>query len=74
MNIASEFDAKAKLIFRSAADPVYIKFGTTRVRDLSLDIKGGQLKLAGYVSALQDLEPFLKSNTERLSNHFLNHL
>ncbi|KAE9390767.1 hypothetical protein BT96DRAFT_925681 [Gymnopus androsaceus JB14] len=60
LNIASEFDAKAKLIFRSAADPVYIKFGTTRVRDLSLDIKGGQLKLVGEV-VKSFFEPSIKA-------------
>ncbi|KAJ3980729.1 hypothetical protein F5890DRAFT_1575470 [Lentinula detonsa] len=47
--IASIFDAEAKHTFRKSEDSVYVKFGTFRDRDPSVDIKSGQLKLPGCV-------------------------
>ncbi|KAK0222701.1 hypothetical protein EDD85DRAFT_860799 [Armillaria nabsnona] len=47
--IAECFDKTAKLRFRNAEEPAYIKFGTMRDRDPALDIRSGQLKLAGSV-------------------------
>lgn len=47
------FDHTTKLRFRSQDEPVYIKFGTMRDKDLSLDIRSGQMKLSGYASPLR---------------------
>ena len=46
--IAECFDKTTKLRFRNAEEPAYIKLGTIRDRDPALDIRSGQLKLAGY--------------------------
>ncbi|KAG6816742.1 hypothetical protein H0H87_003331 [Tephrocybe sp. NHM501043] len=47
-DIARCFDITTKLRFRNAKEPQYIKFGSARDKDLSLGIRGGQLKLQGY--------------------------
>jgi hypothetical protein len=47
--ITNVFDKTTKLRFRSQDDPQFIKFGTARDKDLTLGIRSGQLKLAGYV-------------------------
>ncbi|KAJ3859048.1 hypothetical protein EV359DRAFT_75728 [Lentinula novae-zelandiae] len=47
--IASIFDSDAKHTFRNPDDPVFIKFGTFRDRDPSVDIKAGQLKIPGNI-------------------------
>ncbi len=49
-NIAECFDKTTKLRFRNAEEPAYVKFGSMKDKDLALDIRSGQLKLAGYVS------------------------
>ncbi|KAF8802608.1 hypothetical protein BYT27DRAFT_7196548 [Phlegmacium glaucopus] len=41
------FDKTTKLRFRNADEPQYIKFGTIRDKDPSLNIRSGQLKLLG---------------------------
>ncbi|KAJ3918140.1 hypothetical protein F5877DRAFT_90847 [Lentinula edodes] len=41
--IASIFDSDAKHTFRNPDDPVFIKFGTFRDRDPSVDIKAGNI-------------------------------
>ncbi|OAX34642.1 hypothetical protein K503DRAFT_859084 [Rhizopogon vinicolor AM-OR11-026] len=41
------FDKTTKLRFRKPDEPSYIKFGTTRDKDMMYDIRSGQLKLAG---------------------------
>ena len=41
------FDTSTKLKFRSASDPLYIKFGTARDKEPQYDIRSGQLKLSG---------------------------
>ena len=43
------FDKTTKLRFRSAEEPQYIKFGSTRDNDESYNIRFGQLKLLGSV-------------------------
>ncbi len=45
--IADCFDKTTKHRFRSANEPAYIKFGTMRDTDARLDIRSGQLRLAG---------------------------
>ncbi|KAJ3769804.1 hypothetical protein FB446DRAFT_791054 [Lentinula raphanica] len=47
--IASKFDTEAKHTFRRPDDPVFVRFGSSRDRDLTVDIKLGQLKLPGQV-------------------------
>ncbi|PBK65412.1 hypothetical protein ARMSODRAFT_891913 [Armillaria solidipes] len=45
--IADCFDKTTKHRFRNANEPAYIKFGTMRDTDAQLDIRSGQLRLAG---------------------------
>ncbi|PBK82169.1 hypothetical protein ARMGADRAFT_1038780 [Armillaria gallica] len=45
--IAECFDKTTKHRFRNAKEPDYIKFGTMRDTDARLDIRSGQLRLAG---------------------------
>ncbi|KAK0448967.1 uncharacterized protein EV420DRAFT_836050 [Desarmillaria tabescens] len=45
--IAECFDATTKLRFRDIEEASFIKFGTMKDRDPKLDIRSGQLKLAG---------------------------
>ena len=47
-NICDCFDTTTKTRFRDASDPQYVKFGSTKDTDLSLGIRLGHLKLAGY--------------------------
>jgi len=46
------FDKTTKIRFRKPDEPSYIKFGSTREKDLKYDIRSGQLKLAGFVQIL----------------------
>jgi hypothetical protein len=46
-NITNSFDKTTKLTFRDIAEPQFIRFGSARDRDLMLNIRSGQLKLAG---------------------------
>jgi hypothetical protein len=46
-SMTTEFDRSAKLAFEKAANPLFIKFGGARDRDLKLNIRAGQLKLLG---------------------------
>lgn len=48
-SITKLFDRTTKIQFRGPDDPCYIKFGSARDRDPALSIRGGQLKLEGYV-------------------------
>ncbi|KZT00544.1 uncharacterized protein LAESUDRAFT_688021 [Laetiporus sulphureus 93-53] len=43
----NQFDKTTKLVFRSADDMAYIKFGSMRDRDPSVGIRNGQLTLSG---------------------------
>ncbi|KAK7472084.1 hypothetical protein VKT23_000203 [Stygiomarasmius scandens] len=45
--IVQVFDRTAKLVFRDPENPAFIRFGTAKDRDPSVDIRNGQLKLAG---------------------------
>ena len=47
--MVEHFDNSAKLRFKESSSPAFIKFGTARDKDPKYDIKGGVLKLAGYV-------------------------
>ena len=49
-DIARCFDNTTKLRFRNADEPQYIKFGSIRDKDPTLNIRSGQLKLLGYAS------------------------
>jgi hypothetical protein len=52
--MTSIFDKTTKLRFRNPDEPSYVKFGSTRDKDLKYDIRSGQLKLAGFVHLLWD--------------------
>ena len=41
------FDKTTKLRFRNAEEPEYVKFGSTRDKDETCNIRFGQLKLMG---------------------------
>ena len=47
--ITEAFDKTTKLSFRGVDSPSFIRFGGMRDRDVSVDIKNGQMKLAGSV-------------------------
>jgi hypothetical protein len=49
-NITNSFDKTTKLTFRNVAESQFIKFGSSRDRDPKLNIRSGQLKLAGWVN------------------------
>ncbi|PBK82153.1 hypothetical protein ARMGADRAFT_1019748 [Armillaria gallica] len=59
-NIAECFDKTTKLRFRNAEEPAYVKFGSMKDKDLTLDIRSGQLKLAGTEVA-SFFEPSVKA-------------
>ncbi|PBK65406.1 hypothetical protein ARMSODRAFT_940350 [Armillaria solidipes] len=59
-NIAECFDKTTKLRFRNAEEPAYVKFGSMKDKDLALDIRSGQLKLAGSEVA-SFFEPSVKA-------------
>ncbi|KAF8907433.1 hypothetical protein CPB85DRAFT_1254346 [Mucidula mucida] len=46
-HMASVFDKSTKLSFRTSNEPAYIRFGSARDKDLTVDIRNGQLKLDG---------------------------
>ena len=41
------FDKSSKLTFEKISNPLFIRFGGARDRDLKLNIRAGQLKLTG---------------------------
>ena len=41
------FDKSSKLTFEKTSNPLFIRFGGARDRDLKLNIRAGQLKLLG---------------------------
>ncbi|KAK0222693.1 hypothetical protein EDD85DRAFT_959951 [Armillaria nabsnona] len=59
-SIAECFDKTTKLRFRNAEEPAYVKFGSMKDKDLALDIRSGQLKLAGSEVA-SFFEPSVKA-------------
>ncbi|KAG1844158.1 hypothetical protein DFJ58DRAFT_29856 [Suillus subalutaceus] len=61
--ITDIFDSTTKLRFRNPEDPVYIKFGTIRDKDLQHGIRCGQLKLSGQDVA-KLFEPSISSIIE----------
>jgi hypothetical protein len=44
------FDKSTKLSFKDPGQPSFIRFGTAKDNDSSVDIKRGRLKLQGLVS------------------------
>ncbi|KAL0063220.1 hypothetical protein AAF712_009918 [Marasmius tenuissimus] len=63
--IVEEFDKTAKLRFKSANQSTYIRFGSLRDNDASLQIRNGQMVLPGVVVE-QCFEPSLIAVTERI--------
>ncbi|KAF8984611.1 hypothetical protein BDQ17DRAFT_1548799 [Cyathus striatus] len=61
--ITDMFDKKTKRFFKDDKDPQYIRFGTTKDRDLSLGIRAGQLKLPG-----SNIASFFKPSVECIVN------
>ncbi|KAK0448956.1 uncharacterized protein EV420DRAFT_1313075 [Desarmillaria tabescens] len=59
-NIIECFDKSTKLRFRNSDEPAYIKFGSMKDKDLVLNIRAGQLKLAG-TDVAGFFEPSIKS-------------
>ncbi|KAI6139333.1 hypothetical protein BKA82DRAFT_3988626 [Pisolithus tinctorius] len=59
--MADIFDKTTKLQFRNAGEPQYIKFGTIRDRELSYNIRSGQLKLSG-----QDVAKLFQPSVEEI--------
>lgn len=59
-NITECFDKTTKLRFRNSDEPAYIKFGSMKDKDLMLDIRAGQLKVAG-TDVASFFEPSIKS-------------
>jgi hypothetical protein len=51
-HIAECFDKSTKLSFKDPSQPSFIKFGTSRDTDPSVDVKFGQLKMSGSVIPL----------------------
>ena len=46
-HMTSIFDKSAKLSFRNPSAPAFIRFGTSKDKDLTVDIRSGQMKIAG---------------------------
>ena len=46
-HMTSVFDKSAKLSFRNPASPAFIRFGTSKDKDLTVGIRSGQMKIAG---------------------------
>ncbi|OAX34711.1 hypothetical protein K503DRAFT_803366 [Rhizopogon vinicolor AM-OR11-026] len=59
------FDKTTKLRFRKPDEPCYVKFGTIRDKDLTYDIRSGQLKLAG-----QDVADLFEPSVEAIIKAF----
>ncbi|KAK0222690.1 hypothetical protein EDD85DRAFT_1028139 [Armillaria nabsnona] len=59
-NITECFDKTTKLRFRNSDEPAYIKFGSMKDKDLALNIRAGQLKLAG-TDVAKFFDPSIKS-------------
>ncbi|PFH47369.1 hypothetical protein AMATHDRAFT_67869 [Amanita thiersii Skay4041] len=57
------FDRSTKLSFRNPASPAFIRFGTARDKDLTVDIKSGQMKLSG-----DDIVKMFKPSVEAIMN------
>ncbi|SJL14089.1 uncharacterized protein ARMOST_17544 [Armillaria ostoyae] len=68
--IADCFDKTTKHRFRSANEPGYIKFGTMRDTDTRLDIRSGQLRLAGS-DVTSFFEPSASSIMREIDNQRL---
>ncbi|EEB96453.1 hypothetical protein MPER_04412, partial [Moniliophthora perniciosa FA553] len=49
LHITSVFDKSTKHLFRDDSSICYIRFGSARDKDPSVDIKGGQMKISGDV-------------------------
>ncbi|RDB20559.1 Heat shock protein 12A [Hypsizygus marmoreus] len=64
-HIATCFDKTTKLTFRNTHEPQFIKFGLSRDKDHSLNIRSGQLKLTGN-NVASFFEPCLASITQAI--------
>ena len=51
--ITDAFDKSTKLVFKDPNEPAFIKFGTWRDADETVNIKFGQLKITGFVTRLR---------------------
>lgn len=50
-SMLEQFDKSTKPVFKDAAEPSYVKFGSMRCNDPKVNIRRGQLMLSGYVFA-----------------------
>jgi hypothetical protein len=65
-HIVDCFDKSTKLAFKDPSQMAFIRFGSTRDSDSSVDIKLGQLKLRGFGSTLVSrTEDSLTGSTDR---------
>ena len=49
-HITNCFDRVTKLVFKDSSSTAFIRFGTVRDNDPSVDIKNGQIKMPGFVN------------------------
>ncbi|CAA7263131.1 unnamed protein product [Cyclocybe aegerita] len=66
-NMTDRFDKTTKLRFVNSEEPQYIKFGTPRDKDLSLNIRSGQLRLPGAEVA-KFFEPSIRCITKSIDD------
>jgi hypothetical protein len=50
-HIAKKFDESTKRLFRDKKESQFIPFGSPLDKDISVGIRGGQLKLTGYATS-----------------------
>ncbi|KAF8638104.1 hypothetical protein AX17_002444 [Amanita inopinata Kibby_2008] len=55
------FDKSAKLSFRNPTTPAFIRFGTSRDKDLTVDIRSGQMKIVG-----EDIEKLFQPSVQAI--------
>lgn len=55
------FDKNTKPRFRNSNEPQYIKFGSIRDNDTTVNVRSGQLKLQGWVNCLRTVVHYLTS-------------
>ncbi|KAI0824346.1 hypothetical protein BC628DRAFT_1322650 [Trametes gibbosa] len=60
-SMLEHFDKSTKPVFKDATEPSYIKFGSMRCNDHSVNIRRGQLTLSG-----NDMESFFKPSFEAI--------
>ncbi|KAF8333699.1 hypothetical protein F5887DRAFT_1063656 [Amanita rubescens] len=60
-HMTNVFDKSAKLSFRNPASPAFIRFGTSKDKDLTVGIRSGQMKIAG-----EEIEELFKPSLQAI--------